>query len=328
MVVLKTLRPEGAGFGSPFGLGLFPELQRAESGDNPPSHQKGIADSKPAVDQLKKGSTKSIMTLEAKLEEFPVPNYNLHVFYYSWYGSPQFDGRYIHWDHPVLSHWDPKVATNFPKGRHSPPDDVGSNFYPGLGAYSSRDPTVIEAHMQQLRTAAIGVLALSWYPPGMKDDNGESTDDLVPAIMDIAHKYQVKRRLGFQREWSRDQVGDCAWLYCDLGARSSGGRSGHSGPVSTLPEQGTSHGNAGLACRGGGTSSPLTSTGGSSPLGSASGGSSPLGSGSGGSSPLGSQDGSTTSHFWSSRSSSVGSGAGSPNSILHLFALSEQRCCD
>ncbi|XP_041105502.1 glycoprotein endo-alpha-1,2-mannosidase [Polyodon spathula] len=206
MVLLKTFRPEGAGFGSPFGLGLFPELQRAESGDNPPNHQKGIAESKPTVDQLKKGSTESTISLEAKLEEFPVPNYNLHVFYYSWYGSPQFDGKYIHWDHPVLPHWDPKVATNFPKGRHSPPDDVGSNFYPALGAYSSRDPSVIEAHMQQLRTAAIGVLALSWHPPGMKDDNGEPTDDLVQAIMDIAHKYQVKVTFHIEPYKGRDDL--------------------------------------------------------------------------------------------------------------------------
>ena len=26
---------------------------------------------------------------------------NLHVFYYSWYGSPQFDKKWLHWDHQV-----------------------------------------------------------------------------------------------------------------------------------------------------------------------------------------------------------------------------------
>ncbi|MGH0125715.1 UNVERIFIED_CONTAM: hypothetical protein FKN15_027310 [Acipenser sinensis] len=157
---------------------------------------------------------------------------------------------------------------------------------------------------------------------------------------------------------ARDQAGDCAWLYCDLGARSSGGRSGHSGPVSTLPGQGTSLGNTGLACRGGGTSYPLTSTGdsgntvssplgsgsgGSSPLGSGSGGSSPLGSGSGGSSPLGSGSGSSSplgsgsggsgagvsgahlacSQLWSNSSSSVSSSTclfsgANPSSLSHL----------
>lgn len=37
-----------------------------------------------------------------------------------------------------------------------------------------------------------GVIAVSWYPPGMKDDNGEPTEDIVSLIMDVAAKYKVK----------------------------------------------------------------------------------------------------------------------------------------
>ena len=37
-----------------------------------------------------------------------------------------------------------------------------------------------------------GVIAVSWYPPGMKDDNGEPIDDIVAMLMDAAHKYHVK----------------------------------------------------------------------------------------------------------------------------------------
>lgn len=37
-----------------------------------------------------------------------------------------------------------------------------------------------------------GVLALSWYPPLMKDDNGEPTDDIVPLILEAAAKYKIK----------------------------------------------------------------------------------------------------------------------------------------
>lgn len=37
-----------------------------------------------------------------------------------------------------------------------------------------------------------GVLVLSWYPPGMADDNGEPSDDLVPAILDTAHQYSIQ----------------------------------------------------------------------------------------------------------------------------------------
>lgn len=41
-----------------------------------------------------------------------------------------------------------------------------------------------------------GVLAISWYPPGMKDDNGDTTDDIVPLVLDAAHKYQIKVFMG------------------------------------------------------------------------------------------------------------------------------------
>ncbi|XP_005270567.1 glycoprotein endo-alpha-1,2-mannosidase-like protein isoform X1 [Homo sapiens] len=117
---------------------------------------------------------------------------DLHAFYYSWYGSPRREGHYIHWDHVMVPHWDPKISASYPRGRHSPPDDLGSSFYPELGPYSSRDPEVLREHMTQLKEAAIGVLVLSWYPPGMADDNGEPSDDLVPAILDTAHQYSIQ----------------------------------------------------------------------------------------------------------------------------------------
>uniref|UniRef100_A0A3B1J273 Glycoprotein endo-alpha-1,2-mannosidase n=1 Tax=Astyanax mexicanus TaxID=7994 RepID=A0A3B1J273_ASTMX len=37
-----------------------------------------------------------------------------------------------------------------------------------------------------------GVLAVSWYPAGMKDDNGEPVDDIIPLILEVADKYKVK----------------------------------------------------------------------------------------------------------------------------------------
>lgn len=42
------------------------------------------------------------------------------------------------------------------------------------------------------RDTPSGVLAVSWYPPGMKDDNGEPTEDIVPLILEVAAKYKVK----------------------------------------------------------------------------------------------------------------------------------------
>lgn len=118
--------------------------------------------------------------------------YDVHIFYYTWFGTPKLDGKYIHWDHVLVPHWDPKIAASYPKGRHTPPEDIGSSFYPELGPYSSRDPGILESHMEQLRAAAAGVLVLSWYPPGMADDNGEPTEDLVPSLLDAAHRHGIK----------------------------------------------------------------------------------------------------------------------------------------
>lgn len=153
-VVLKALTPEDSPFISPVGVQLLPDKKNRspinEEHDDTP-------------DRSKMGESDRSDKLQAALRKFPPPNYYLHAFYYVWYGNPKFDGKYIHWNHPQLPHWDLKVAQGYPQGRHIPPDDIGANFYPSLGAYSSRDPSVIESHMQQLRTAAIGETDISLH---------------------------------------------------------------------------------------------------------------------------------------------------------------------
>lgn len=83
-------------------------------------------------------------------------NYNVHIFYYAWYENEMFDGRWQHWNHEYLENWKREDLKVYPTGYHEPPDDIGSNFYPALGCYSSRDPNVIDAHMHQIRDAGIG----------------------------------------------------------------------------------------------------------------------------------------------------------------------------
>lgn len=82
--------------------------------------------------------------------------YDVHIFYYLWYGSPSVDNKYIHWDHVLVPHWDPKIAASHAQGRHTPPEDIASSFYPELGPYSSRDPSVLESHMAQIEASAAG----------------------------------------------------------------------------------------------------------------------------------------------------------------------------
>ncbi|KAF5899421.1 glycoprotein endo-alpha-1,2-mannosidase-like protein [Clarias magur] len=119
-------------------------------------------------------------------------SYDVHIFYYTWYGNPQTDEKYLHWDHILVPHWDPKIAASYPKGRHVPPEDIGSSFYPEMGPYSSRDPEVLESHMEQISTSGAGVVVLSWYPPGLADDHGEPSEDMVPSILDAALRHNLK----------------------------------------------------------------------------------------------------------------------------------------
>ena len=84
------------------------------------------------------------------------PCYNVHAFYYPWYGNPEKDGKYIHWNHEYMRHWNKNEASKWKSGEHQPPDDIGANFYPLLGAYSSSDPAVVDQHMAMMQYAKIG----------------------------------------------------------------------------------------------------------------------------------------------------------------------------
>lgn len=88
----------------------------------------------------------------------------VHIFYYGWYGAPPMQQSFIHW----------------PQGGHVPPEDIGSNYYPMLGAYSSTDPSVLKQHMQWIRRAHVGVLTLTWW------GRDSYTDKNVQAVLDAA----------------------------------------------------------------------------------------------------------------------------------------------
>lgn len=149
-LVLKALTPEDSPFDTPREVQVNPNRQTAFQ------NQRDFNKSPRETKRNDPAESDKDAELESTLRKFPPPNYYLHAFYYVWYGNPKFDGKYIHWDHPQMPHWDAKVAQDYPQGRHKPPDDIGANYYPSLGPYSSRDPYVLDAHMQQLRTAAIG----------------------------------------------------------------------------------------------------------------------------------------------------------------------------
>ena len=69
------------------------------------------------------------------------------IFYYPWWGTPQKDGKYLHWN----------------KGGHLPPHDLASTFYPSRGAYSSRDWNVLSRHMSEIARAGVDEVVSSWW---------------------------------------------------------------------------------------------------------------------------------------------------------------------
>jgi glycosyl hydrolase family 99/F5/8 type C domain-containing protein len=96
---------------------------------------------------------------------------NVHLFYYPWYGSPAVSGGYRHW----------------PQGGHTPPDDVGANLYPVLGAYDSGDfAGAVEQHMRWVERSGAGVIVYSWWGQGSYEDG------LAQGVLDAANLHDVK----------------------------------------------------------------------------------------------------------------------------------------
>lgn len=133
--------------------------------------------------------------------------YSVQIFYYPWYGNPEFDhGKYYHWNHRFIPHWNSNISEKYPTGFHDPPLDIGSSFYPFLGPYSSRDPAVIEQHMKWMSSAGIDVVIVSWFPPKISDEQGHPWDDLIPILLDVVAKYRMK--LSFHMEPYRHRSGE------------------------------------------------------------------------------------------------------------------------
>lgn len=117
---------------------------------------------------------------------------SVHIFYYLWYGNPEVDGSYKHWNHEVLPHWLEHVNKQFPNigTKFSPPDNLHSPFYPLKNPYSSRDPETIRVHLHEMRQAGADVAIISWWGQANKsastDTQGVATDTIIPIILQIA----------------------------------------------------------------------------------------------------------------------------------------------
>jgi tRNA A-37 threonylcarbamoyl transferase component Bud32 len=100
----------------------------------------------------------------------PAPSQDVAAFYYPWYGNPEIDGEWIHWQQ---------------NGR-TPPSNLATDYSPLLGPYSSMDPAVVAQHFAWLREAGVGLVITSWWGPG------DRTDHAVPLLLDTAQHYGLK----------------------------------------------------------------------------------------------------------------------------------------
>jgi len=88
------------------------------------------------------------------------------AFYYTWYGTPQRHGRWVHWDDVRPEQHDIASATH----------------YPAKGAYDSHDPAVLADHIRQAKAAGLDGFITTWWGQGSFDDRA------FPLVLEEAAK--------------------------------------------------------------------------------------------------------------------------------------------
>mmetsp|Transcript_20598 Transcript_20598/g.29549 ORF Transcript_20598/g.29549 Transcript_20598/m.29549 type:complete len:396 (-) Transcript_20598:163-1350(-) len=119
------------------------------------------------------------------------PTDSVQAFYYLWYGNPEHDGQWSHWDHEVLPHWTESVNKRYPTvgTRFSPPERIHSPYYPLRGPYSSTDETIIREQFMEMKDMGVRVAVLSWWGQKSRaesaDTQGVSTDRTIPTVLSV-----------------------------------------------------------------------------------------------------------------------------------------------
>lgn len=153
--------------------------------------------------------------------------YKTHIFYYIWYGNIENDGKFVHWNHKVLEHWTPEVNTKFPNiGSTFDPllEDIGANFYPWRGLYSSRSREIIRDHFRELEKYQIYTVVVSWWGIDSADENGIVSNDIMPILFEIAEEMSIKIIFHLEPYPGRDALStkkDIIYIIDKFGSSSS-----------------------------------------------------------------------------------------------------------
>lgn len=122
------------------------------------------------------------LSLAAKAQPTDSLNYRAFCFYYNWYGNKATDKQLYHWSHPVMPQNDKDTTKKMFVGN----GDIGADYYPKSGEYSSADSALIDRHLAQIAYAGIGVIAVTWL--GADDYTYKS----VAPILNAAYHHRVK----------------------------------------------------------------------------------------------------------------------------------------
>ena len=123
-------------------------------------------------------------------------NANVHAFFYCWYGNPETDGNFLHWNHEILPHWNEATRARFPHGPDTRHDAgagiVHAPYYPARGTYSSSDPATLDSQMSELSRAGVGTIVLSWWGQasreGTSDTQGVQTDNIIATVISAVER--------------------------------------------------------------------------------------------------------------------------------------------
>lgn len=130
------------------------------------------------------------------------PTSRVAAFYYPWFRNPSVDGEWYGWDAPGID----------------PPLDISSDYYPLLGAYSTSDERTVSQHFAWLREAGVGVVIVSWWGQGSREDQA------VSVLLRVAERYGIQVAFHIENYSSRTAnrlIRDVEYIYARYGEEAA-----------------------------------------------------------------------------------------------------------
>jgi len=106
------------------------------------------------------------------------------AFYYTWYGRPENQGRWLHW-------------SDVKPDEH---DIASSTHYPAKGAYDSHDPEIINYHIDLAKRNGVDAFICTWWGQGRFDDHA------FGKVLDIGEKHNFEATIYWETAPGKDEA--------------------------------------------------------------------------------------------------------------------------